>query len=451
MSIHSRKATYAHLAKRLLHKFKSPLRRPSDFYTFGFPWRSILTLIFVLSEITTSTLASSPTDTAKQIRFTQTVDMLSAIYLPANQELFFCGKSGVVGKLLVVDGGLESQIIETGIKEDFLVAAVAPDEGVLVGSSKGNIFRYQNSKLEKLAGLSDYDEPILDIYVGPEFIWASGGRGLMAQSSDGGHEWSHLIIESVEQPSLDLPSREPGVWYLGASNIDLSSVVFSAQVNGKQVVLGEDFEIDVEEGRLIIRNALDDKGPASIGFNFNPGPPYRGGDVAWNVVIAQPEVLTIAGEFGLILQSYDKGQQWVRRNGEITREEPGQLYWLSGASSDNSIILGGAAGVIYMSKDTGLTWSDLDLVSQEGVFGVNFVNSDTPIIAGAVGLLGIYQDGQWKMADRTALGLRSWIKNLVHIGNDTWVALGGRSTALSFSSDSGWEKLNVMIASGEAQ
>ena len=130
MSIHSRKATYAHLAKRLLHKFKSPLRRPSDFYTFGFPWRSILTLIFVLSEITTSALASSPADTAKQIRFTQTVDMLSAIYLPANQELFFCGKSGVVGKLLVVDGGLESQIIETGVKEDFLVTTVAPDEGV---------------------------------------------------------------------------------------------------------------------------------------------------------------------------------------------------------------------------------------------------------------------------------------------------------------------------------
>lgn len=379
--------------------------------------------------------------------FIQTVDMVSAIVEDETGQIIFSGKSGVVGTLSSSGTDMVARISRTDVKDDFLVIEKVANGGVLLGSSKGDIYTYQKGSVKKVASLSEYSEPILDIDSHANLIWASGGRGLLATSTSGGRDWTAVEVGAVIQPELNLPSREPGVWYLGVSNIDPESVVFNARVNGRPAVIDEDFELDVDEGRLTVFNELD-PGAVSISFQFQPGPPYRGGDVTWSAVIADAGIVTLVGEFGLILQSEDQGKQWIRRDGVITREEPAQPYWLCGASRNGRIILGGAAGKIHLSDDNGVTWETLPIDSQEGVFGVDFIDDNTPIVAGAVGLLGIYRDGGWAMADRTALGLRSWGKNILHLHDEEWIVLGGRSTALLFI-DNNWKKLNVAVVVGD--
>lgn len=385
------------------------------------------------------------------VSFVQTVDMVSAIYEDENKQIIFSGKSGVFGTLALASAGghTVAHIVKTGVKDDFLVIEKVANGGVLLGSSKGDIYSYQGDEVKKIASLSQYSEPVLDLDSNSDLIWASGGRGLVATSANGGGDWSAIEIGKVTQPALDVPSLEPGEWYLGVANIDAKSVIFDAQVNGRPAIIGEDFEIDMDEGRLIVINELD-QGPVSISFEFQPGPPYRGGDVTWSAVIADEDVVTLAGEFGLILQSEDSGNHWIRRNGVITREEPSQPYWLCGAARNGRIILGGAAGKIHLSEDNGVTWKSVPIDSQEGVFGVAFIDDNTPLVVGAVGLLGIYRDGNWSMADRTALGLRSWIKNILTTGDDAWIVLGGRSTALSFVNNE-WRKLSVAVSVRDMQ
>lgn len=380
------------------------------------------------------------------VSFVQTVDMVSAIYEEENKQILFSGKSGVLGTLSSSGADMVARLIRTDVKDDLLVIEKVVNGGVLLGSSKGDIYSYQGGNVKKIVSLSQYSEPILDIDSSADMVWVSGGRGLLATSSNGGADWTDMDVGKVIQPALDIPSREPRVWYLGVSNIDSESVVFNASVNGRPAILDEDFEIDVDEGRLIVINTLD-QGVASISFTFQPGPPYRGGDVTWSTVIAGTDVVTLVGEFGFILQSEDGGNQWIRRDGVITQEEPAQPYWLCGAARGNKIILGGAAGKVHISEDNGVSWRAVPIDSQEGIFGVDFIDDDTPIVAGAVGLLGIYQDGGWRMADRTVLGLRSWVKNLVNTDGGVWMALGGRSTALSFIDDS-WKKWDVAVSIG---
>lgn len=379
--------------------------------------------------------------------FVQTVDMVSAIVEDETGQIIFSGKSGVVGTLSSSGVDMVARISRTDVKDDFLVVEKIGNGGVLLGSSKGDVYEYQSGQVKKIASLSEYSEPILDIDSHANLIWAGGGRGLLATSSNGGRDWTAMDVGAVTQPALSLPSTRPGVWHLGVSNIDPESVVFDARVNGRPAVLDQDYDLDFDEGRLTVFNELDE-GQISIAFQFHPGPPYRGGDVTWSAVIADAGVVTLVGEFGLILQSVDDGEQWVRRDGVVTREEPAQPYWLCGASRNGRIIVGGAAGKIHLSNDNGLTWEALLIDSQEGIFGVNFIDDNTPIVAGAVGLLGIYRDGKWEMADRTALGLRSWGKNVLYLGGEEWVVLGGRSTALSFI-DNQWKKMNVAVVVGD--
>ncbi|MEH6639226.1 MAG: hypothetical protein V7717_08140 [Porticoccaceae bacterium] len=404
----------------------------------------MVTLIFLFGAL--PLLVFPSTASAIDARFTQTIDMLGATYLDSEARILFCGKSGVLGTLTYKDGDVAvARLIQTDIKEDFLTLETVSGGRALIGSSQGNIYSYQDGQVLKLAGISEYSEPVLDIHDGGDIVWAGGGRGMLARSADKGSSWNSVSFDSVQHLPLNLPSRKPGVWYLGVSNIDTESVKFQAEVNGRPAVVDEDFEIDSDEGRLIINNPLDEGGVASIEFNFKPGPPYRGGDVTWSVVIAEEGMVTIAGEFGLILQSSDDGKNWVRRNGAMTEEEPKQLYWLSGAARGKNIILGGAAGKVSSSKDGGLTWMDLELNSREGVFGAGFIDADTAMVAGAVGLLGLYRDGSWEMADRTALELRSWMSSLVNVGADKWMVLGGRSTVLAYVEEE-WKKMSVEVS-----
>ena len=154
--------------------------------------------------------------------------------------------------------------------------------------------------------------------------------------------------------------------------------------------------------------------------------------------------MLIAGEFGLVLQSADGGETWVRRDSVLVESEPDVAYWLSGTQNSEKIILTGAAGVNSRSIDGGLSWEIQPQPGNEGIFGISLLANGDPIIAGAVGLIGTFDGNDWSIADRTRLKLLSWLKNPVPLDDGSVLMLGGRSTAINYK-DGEWTRVPVLV------
>jgi len=86
---------------------------------------------------------------------------------------------------------------------------------------------------------------------------------------------------------------------------------------------------------------------------------------------------------------------------------------------------------VRASQDGGVTWSQMTPPSTEGVFGVTLTADGKPVVAGAVGLVGVMEGDKWKVADRSELQLLSWLRTPVEMPDGSLVLLGGRSTTIA--------------------
>ncbi|MGE0485340.1 MAG: hypothetical protein AB7Q81_14455 [Gammaproteobacteria bacterium] len=359
------------------------------------------------------------------------MDFLDAAYVPGFERVVVAGLHGMVGMLDVGADAALLTLAENAPEEDFTALARLSDTEVLLGSSTGHIYHFDGKAFEEIAELSEYNEPILDIAVDGGRVWVVGARGLVARSNDG-KEFEVLEIRDVTQPETAMPGGQPADWYFGVSNLDTESVAINAMVNGAPAKADEDYILYPDEGFLQVQNQLDMDPPPTVAFKFSPGPPFRLGDVSWNVVLASDGKVTIAGEFGMILQSTDNGESWIRRNSEFVPHEPEPAYWLAGVQNGDTLWLTAAAGVSRRSSDGGVTWIDNPKPGREGIFGVTLLDGQ-PVISGAVGLIGKLDGGQWKLADRTALKLLSWLKTPVTMPDGSVLVMGGRATAIRFA------------------
>lgn len=364
-------------------------------------------------------------------------DVVDAAYVHSRDELVVIGRNGLIGVVPMNEGALVLYPLAGIPDEDFTAVEALSSGTVLVGSSKGVLYRLSEGELERVALLSDFEEPILDIAVDDSAIWVVGARGLIARSVNG-VDWEIVEIEAVTQTAVSSTALT-GELYFGVANIVEDSLQLVAKVAGRPAEVGRDYDFFADEGFLQITTEFDATPMPSIAFEFVPGPPFRPGDVTWNTVIVQNNHVLLAGEFGLILHSEDGGSTWTRRNGRVTSAEPQLPYWMSGAVNDEVIVLVGAAGVVYESPDMGISWQALESPGEEGIFGVAFDASGFPIVAGAVGLAGRLGPDGWELADRTALQLLSWLKSPVSLPDGSLIILGGRSTALMFR-DGQWHR-----------
>ncbi len=371
------------------------------------------------------------------------IDVMDAAYLPSMQGIVVGGRNGFVG-LAKIDGDvLNIEQIEGQVSEDITVVAQLSDHQVLLGGSHGGIFLFDSEGIKKVAMLSEYQEPVLDIGITKGDIWAVGARGLLARSHDG-INWEPFEILQIQQPPIRLKNLGVGELYFGVANIDLDSISLDATVGGRKVVIDEDYAFYSEEGFMDIFSRFDDVTAAEISFSFAPGPPYRRGDVSWNAVVVRNETIILAGEFGYIIRSMDAGENWERMAAVVEDHEPQAPYWLAGHSFDETIFLVGAAGAITRSNDGGATWETINPPNEEGIFGVTRTPAGKMLILGAVGLAGIESEGGWILADRTKLQLRSWLKTAVQLPDGSLICLGGRSTALRYQLDK-WAILNLSL------
>lgn len=391
-----------------------------------------------------TTIAAAAADEALVDRRTPLViDFIDGAYLPKAGGIVVTGSHGLLGLLKVSDTGAEFTRYAGIPAEDFTALEKLSDSEVLLGSSSGKVFLFDGAKATEVAALSEFHEPVLDIAVANGQAWAVGGRGLLATSNDG-KTWTKVTIEKVTQPVVTIPGTAPGEWYFGVSNLMLDTVAFTGLVGGQPAVADKDYTLYPDEGFIQFTNKMDDSPAPTIGFTFAPGPAFRAGDVSWNVVLFDGTNVTLAGEFGMILQSADGGKSWIRRNTLLSPKEPEPPYWIGGTQRGTTLYLTGAAGIIHSSQDGGATWTVMPSSGNEGVFGATLLASGQPVIAGAVGLIGVLNNNQWTIADRTELQLLSWLRTPVEMPDQSLLLLGGRATAIRFK-DGKWARVPVTI------
>ena len=369
------------------------------------------------------------------------IDFMDGAYVPGAGGIVVTGTHGLVGLLKMNDQGAEFTRYPNIPNEDFTALERWSDTEVLLGTSDGKVYLFDGKTATEVGKISEFNEPVLDIAAANGTAWAVGGRGMLANTKDG-KTWSPVEIPEVTQPQMTFPGTEPGEWYFGVSNLKMDSLVLNATVGGKPVVLDTDYTLYPDEGFIQFITTLDTAPPPTIDFKFAPGPAFRPGDVSWNVALFDGTKLTIAGEFGMILQTTDGGQNWIRRDSLLTPREPEPPYWIAGTQKGSNIYLAGAAGVMRASADGGATWAQLPAPSAEGVFGVAVTSAGQPAVAGAVGLIGILNGPEWTIADRSELQLLSWIRTPVEMPDGRLVMLGGRATVIAFK-DGKWARVPV--------
>lgn len=369
------------------------------------------------------------------------IDFMDGAYVPGAGGIVVTGAHGLVGLLKMNDQGAEFTRYPNIPNEDFTALERWSDTEVLLGTSDGKVYLFDGKTATEVGKISEFNEPVLDIAAANGTAWAVGGRGMLANTKDG-KTWSPVEIPEVTQPQMTFPGTEPGEWYFGVSNLKMDSLVLNATVGGKPVVVDTDYTLYPDEGFIQFITTLDTAPPPTIDFKFAPGPAFRPGDVSWNVALFDGTKLTIAGEFGMILQTTDGGQTWIRRDSLLTPREPEPPYWIAGTQKGSNIYLAGAAGVMRASADGGATWAQLPAPSAEGVFGVAVTGAGQPAVAGAVGLIGILNGPEWTIADRSELQLLSWLRTPVEMPDGRLVMLGGRATVIAFK-DGKWARVPV--------
>ena len=375
-----------------------------------------------------------------KLNLNRSVDFIDASYSNALDKIVVAGRNGMLGWVTTHDEGASFQKID-GIPDiDFTAVASTRSAGTLVGTEAGELYRLNDNDFEKIARLSEFEEPVLDISSNGSH-WAVGGRGMVARSVDG-VAWEDSAPNVVIQPDMPLPANVAGEMTFGVANIDRDTFRLTAKSDGRDVREFEDYELYAEEGLLQLNTPLDASPTPFVAFEFSPGPAFRSGDVSWNVVLAHDSNVTIAGEFGLILQSKDDGGTWIRRNGRVALGERQARYWLAGDAHANRIVLTGAGGAIIESHNGGLSWNPVESPTKEGIFGAQASGVERLLIFGAVGLAGFQDASGWLLADRTDLQILSWLRTPVSLPDGRLIALGGRSTIVQFS-QGGWSRLTL--------
>ena len=370
-------------------------------------------------------------------------DFLGAAYIPGLDRIVVTGAHGLVGMLEIGETEAQLSVVADHPDEDFTSLARYGDDEALIGSSTGRLYRFDGETVSEIAELSEYYEPILAIAAGDAGVWVVGGRGLIARSHDG-EEFEVLDIRDsiVKQPLAPFPDAYEADWYMGVGNITPETLKFTAFRDGEPAQDPRDYEIHTDDGIVEIAEELDMEPPPTIEFEFQPGPAYRGGDVSWNAISMDGNKVTISGEFGMILQTEDDGATWIRRDIEMVPHEPEPPYWMAAVQNGDYMWLTGAGGVSQVSQDGGVTWIDNPSSGREGIFGVALTDDNTPVIAGAVGVIGIYGEDGWQLADRTRLKLLSWLRNPIVMPDGSVVVTGGRVTTIRYK-DGEWTRIPV--------
>jgi photosystem II stability/assembly factor-like uncharacterized protein len=220
--------------------------------------------------------------------------------------------------------------------------------------------------------------------VGGDHVWAVGHDGLILHSDDGGFTWTRQHrSQEPDRPLLDVWFADPRRGMaIGAYGLLLST----------------------ENGGRTWRNDLgNDEGAHA------------------NAIAEAPDgILYIAGEFGSILRSDDRGWTWQR----LPSPYRGSFFGLL-ALHDGAILVFGLRGHLFRSEDRGSTWRRIETGTAATLLTGLLRADGSIVIAGLNGVLLLSDDGGRRFQLRH-LPDRSSIAALIELGPDQLLAVGDR-------------------------
>ncbi len=282
--------------------------------------------------------------------------------------------------------------------------------------------------------------------VSPQIVWASGTKGTVLTTGDGGQHWRAAVVPGAETLDFrDVEAFDANTAFLLASGEGANSRVYKTSDAGGH-------------WKLLLTN------PDAKGF-FDS---LASWDESHWIVVGDP----VDGHF-VIFTSHDAGETWQRQQTPAALADEG-AFAASGTSivtqgsKDAWFATGGPAGArVFRTRDGGRTWSvanaPLGGTKTAGIFSLAFADRKHGLAVG-----GDYQKAKamehtvamtrnggktWAApAGKTGLGYRS---GLAAFGGKLFVAVGTEGSDVSRDGGSTWEhfsdlNLNAVAVGGGA-
>lgn len=254
--------------------------------------------------------------------------------------------------------------------------------------------------------------------------WAVGAQGAILRTADGGDSWVLQQARVADGLEGDVPVSETffaveaisenEVWAVG----DLGLIVHSSDS-------GESWT----RVRVPEENFGDDELPDRI---FN------------GVEFSTPTEGWIAGEFGTLLRSRDGGRTW---QGERTLEKTANDIYLIGmanATHERSYACG-VGGSAVRTEDAGQSWQALPIPTGAGLYDIA-ASGERVIAVGDRGVIFLSSDSGDTWSEPDSPRLFSWLQG-ADFGENNRVVVVGEKAAILVSTDGGETFQNSVIES----
>lgn len=272
-------------------------------------------------------------------------------------------------------------------------------DGIVVGEA---ISPFQSPILKTIDGGATWSSKVSGTtnalravhFVDANTAFIVGFGGTVLKSIDAGETWSSISIgTAMNLRSLDFPSSDIG-YIAGDSGKVLKSV------DGGNTWTKQSTQLDATQSIVNIRFVNTEVGYATAGTGFVNGAVIKttDGGTTWTTVYTNTQGLlglavidentALAGGgdntagFQFIVRTTDGGTTWT----EVY--DGASLATFRGAAfiSPTTGWFAGDVGTLIKTEDGGTTWTD-EVVTTNGLLGIQFPNSDTGYAVGALGTI----------------------------------------------------------------
>lgn len=223
---------------------------------------------------------------------------------------------------------------------------------------------------------------------------AVGGGGAIYESADAGTTWKRvdhkltdLALLSVDrrgshtvavgQAGLVMVEESPGKWVKIDAGDEARLFSVSVSTSGLAVAVGEFGKvIKSEDGGRTWASTAPDWAAFADQESFGTGEPNM-----YAAYVSDSDEITIAGEFGVMLRSTDKGASW-RVLRPVTPGVPTIFAMYLAPSGQGNSYAVGQDGTMLTSADGGLTWTQCTMPTKSNFLGVTAAADGRVVVTG---------------------------------------------------------------------
>ena len=239
------------------------------------------------------------------------------------------------------------------LKKTLIVAGDYSAGRTYAVGDRGLIFVSENDNSDWIVGETPTRRLLTGVASPDEnHAWAVGHDAVILFSSDGGQTW----IEQFSAPDEEAPLF--GVWFDNPSR----GIAFGAYGLIVETTDG---------GNTWTQKQIDEEGPHHYALCESP-----------------TGSLYIAGEFGSVFRSEDKGRTWNKLPSPY-----GGTFFGALALKDGSVLIFGLRGNLFRSDDEGENWSKLATGTTGSLLGGNQLSDGRVVIVGLNGITLESRDG----------------------------------------------------------